>query len=410
MRKIVISGLLALVALAVAVALAGADAGANALPTAAASAAPLAPRHQGTPVTAFIISGKISCGTPNSCLAVGDNVSKSGDLAQVVSAWNGTAWRSVPVPTPKPTVAVINLAAVSCKSATSCVVVGGYLTLAGVGAERPYALTWNGKSLTPTAAPPVPKNGGLASLTGVSCISVTSCVAVGDSRGGAGPLMMETWNGAKWTLQTASIPGGARSAYPGAVSCHFLTFCVVAGESYSSIAGAPAMLLARWNGKVLTAMKAAVPAGAANVTLNDVSCPSATFCAAAAFSANRLGTSTFGFAEMWNGTSWTADKVTSPKGGAELYGVSCRADASCVAVGSAGPSAATKATALSFKGKTWTAQNVPGPSTGTSSDFFGVNCLRANQCVAIGETVSSRPATAALLGGLWNGSWRLVAA
>ncbi len=169
MRKIVISGLLALVALAVA--------GANALPSAAASAAPLAPRPQGTSATAFIISGKISCGTPNSCLAVGENVSKSGSLAQVVVAWNGTAWRSVAVPTPKPTVARINLAAVSCKSATACVVVGTYLTLAGAGAERPYALTWNGKSLTPTAAPPVPKNGGFASLTGVSCIIVKQSVS-----------------------------------------------------------------------------------------------------------------------------------------------------------------------------------------------------------------------------------------
>ena len=111
------------------------------------------------------------------------------------------------------------------------------------------------------------------------------------------------------------------------------------------------------------------------------------------------------------GTSWTAAKIAAPAGGAVLYGVSCRADTSCVAVGSAGSSAATKATALSYDGKTWTAQTVPGPGTGTSSEFFGVNCLRANQCVAIGETVSSRPSTATPLGGLWNGSsWRLVAA
>jgi hypothetical protein len=405
-RKIVISGLLALVALAVA--------GANALPTGAASAATLAPRPQGTPVTAFIINGKLACGTPNSCLAIGDSVSKSGSLAQVVVAWNGTAWRSVAVPTPNPTVARINLAAVSCTSATACVVVGTYVTLAGAGAERPYALAWNGKSLTPTAAPPVPKNGGFASLTGVSCITTAKrCVAVGESQGGAGPLLMETWNGAKWTLQTASIPGGARSTYPGAVSCHFETFCVVVGESYSSIAGAPAMLLAQWNGKVFTAMKASVPAGATTITLNDVSCPSATMCAAAGFSANRSGTSAFGFAEMWNGKSWTADKAAPPKGTTEsfLYGVSCRGDATCVAVGSAGSSAATRATALSYNGKTWTAQTVPGPGTGTSSEFFGVNCLRANPCVAIGETVSSRPSTATSLGGLWNGSsWRLVAA
>ena len=407
MRKIVISGLLALVALAVA--------GANALlPAAAASAAPLAPPRQGTTGTAFIVSGRISCATENSCLAIGVNVTKSGSFAQVVVAWNGTAWRSVAVPTPNPTVARINLASVSCTSTTACVVVGTYMTLAGAGAERPYALAWNGKSLTPTAAPPVPSNGGLTSLTGVSCITTgKNCIAVGESQGGAGPLLMETWNGTKWTLQTASIPGGARSTYPGAISCHFETFCVVVGESYASIAGAPAMLVAGWNGKAFTAMKAAVPAGAAIITLNDISCPSATMCAAAGFSANPSGTSAFGFAEMWNGKTWTANKVAPPEGTPEsfLYGVSCRADATCVAVGSAGSSAATKATALSYDGKTWAAQTVPGPGTGTSSDFFGVNCLRANQCVAIGETISSRPSTATPLGGLWNGAaWRLVAA
>jgi len=104
--------------------------------------------------------------------------------------------------------------------------------------------------------------------------------------------------------------------------------------------------------------------------------------------------------------------VAPPKGTTEsfLYGVSCRADATCEAVGSAGSSAATKATALSYNGKTWTAQTVPGPGTGTSSDFFGVNCLRANQCVAIGETLSSGPSIGPL-GGVWSGvSWRLVAA
>ena len=402
MRKIVISGLLALVALAVA--------GGNASPTAGASTAPLAPRQTGIAASAFVVSGKISCGTPNSCLAIADNLNKSGSLTQVVVVWNGTAWQSVAVPMPTPTVAVINLAAVSCKSATACVAVGSYRTLAGAGAERPYALTWNGKSLTPTAAPPVPTNGGFASLTGVSCITTKSCLAVGDSQGGAGPLLMETWDGAKWTLQTAPIPGGAPSAYPGAVSCHFLTFCVVAGETYSS-AGAPAMLLARWNSKSLTAMKPAIPAGAANVTLNDISCPSMTLCAVAAFSTNPTATNAFGFAEIWNGTSWRADKMAAPKGGAALYGVSCRPDRSCVAVGSAGPSTAAKATATAYNGKTWTAQTVPAPGPGKSSYFFGVNCLTPSPCVAIGESTASSPAAVTPQGGVWNGSsWRLVAA
>jgi hypothetical protein len=394
---------LALFALAVA--------GGSALPAAAATPAPSAPQQHGTPVSAFIISGKISCGTANSCLAVAENPGKSANPTPVVVAWNGTAWRSVAVPTPAPAVAFINLVSVSCGPGTVCVLVGSYVTLAGSGAERPYAMAWNGTSLTPTAAPPVPSGGGLAALTGVSCVAAKSCFAVGYSQGGAGPLVMETWNGTKWTLQTAGIPGGARSAYPAAVSCHFLTFCVVAGQSYSSIPGTPGMLLASWNGKALTAMKPAVPAGAANLTLNDISCPSATFCGASGFSTNSLGTSAFGFAEMWNGKSWAANKVPPPNGVAKsfLYGVSCRPAVFCIAVGSAGPSTAMKATAASYNGKTWTAQTVPGPGAGTSSDFSGVNCLLDNQCTAIGENVPPGTAPATLLGGVWNGSsWRVV--
>jgi hypothetical protein len=148
-RKIVISGLSALVALAVAVG--------NAQPTAAATTASSPQRHQGITGTEFLINGKISCGSPRFCLAVGANLNQSANLAPVAVAWNGTAWRRVAVPTPKPTVALISLVDVSCRSATWCLVVGSYVTQALPGGERPYAMTWNGTSLTPTAAPPVPK-------------------------------------------------------------------------------------------------------------------------------------------------------------------------------------------------------------------------------------------------------------
>jgi hypothetical protein len=402
------SGLLALVALAVAIG--------NAEPTAAATAASSPQRHQGITASAFLIDGKISCGSPTSCLAIGENLNKSPNLAPIAEAWNGTAWRRVAVPTPKPTSAFIALAGVSCKSATSCLVVGTYASLTGAGAERPYAMTWNGTSLRPTVAPPAPpapKGGGFSSLTGVSCLTARSCVAVGDSQGGSGPLIVETWNGTKWALRTTRIRGGAPTSYPGAVSCLSVASCVVAGESFPATTGASAMLLARWNGKGLTEMKASAPAGADGIILNDVSCASASSCVAAGFSTNSDGTRGFGFAERWNGASWTAHKVAVPKGDTEsfLYGVSCRAGGRCIAVGSAGSATATRATALSYNGKTWSALNVPGPGHAKSSDLAGVSCPKANDCVAIGDIGPAASATATPLGGWWNGSsWRLVAA
>jgi uncharacterized lipoprotein YbaY len=398
------SGLLALIALAVAVG--------NAQPTAAATAASSPVARPGITAAVFLIGGKISCGSPTSCLAVGENLGASTELAPIAEAWNGTTWRRVAVPLPKPTVALVSLADLSCKSATACLVVGTYTTLAGAGGQRPYALTWNGTRLRPTATPRAPKGSRFASLTGVSCLTARSCVAVGDSQGGRGPLTVETWNGATWALRTARIPG-AGPENPGAVSCLSVTSCVVAGESYSSAAGAPAMLLARWNGKSVTAMKAAAPAGAGDIILNDVSCASASRCVAAGFSTNTAGTREFGFAELWNGTSWTARTVAMPKGDTDsfLYGVSCRAGGRCIAVGSAGTATAAKAIALSASGNTLTAQNVPGPGKGKSSDFAAVSCPKADECVAIGDIGPTGKATTTLLSGRWNGSsWRLVAA
>ena len=385
-------------------------AGVSALPGAAAAAAPAPPGA--ITVSAFTIGGKISCGSPTSCLAVGLSFNNPDNPRPIAEAWNGSGWRSVAVPTPKPTVAYVLLSGVSCRSATSCLVVGTYLAVAGTGSERPYALTWNGRSLAPTSRPPAPKGSAYGSLTGVSCVTARSCVAVGDSSGGGGPLTVETWNGAKWTLHTARIPGGGFSAYPGAISCRSLTSCVAVGETYST-SGAERMFLDRWNGKGFTAMKAAAPAGAKQVILNDVSCTSANSCAAAGMSTDAAGTSGFGFTEVWNGRSWTPHKVAVPKGDAEsfLFGVSCATARSCVAVGAVGSSKGGAPAALSYNGKSWSSLRVPGPGKGKSSDFEGVSCLKADECMAIGEIGASGKSTTAPLAGRWNGSsWKLAAA
>ncbi len=119
-----------------------------------------------------------ACGSPKSCLAIGLSSNNPGNPAPIAEAWNGTRWRSVAVPTESRRRLLYG---VSCRSATSCLVVGTYLAVAGTGFERPYALTWNGKSLRPTARPPAPKGSAFGSLTGVSCVTTRGCVAVGDS-------------------------------------------------------------------------------------------------------------------------------------------------------------------------------------------------------------------------------------
>jgi hypothetical protein len=359
-----------------------------------------------------LLGSTVSCGSPTTCLAVGSNLNnKSGSITPSAEAWNGKAWRSVAVPRPKGAELTI-VASVSCKSATSCLVVGSYDTPGENGSELPYALSWNGAALRPTAALPAPKGGGLVSFNGVSCVSVKSCVAIGSQVGGGLPLVVETWNGAKWALRTARGLAGSAFTDVSAVSCRSVTSCVIAGESYSTT-GTPSMLLARWNGKGFTAMKAAAPAGGKNILLNAVSCTSATSCVAAGLSANSAGTAGFGFTELWNGKSWTPDKVAVPRGDSisYLFGVSCVTSRNCIAVGGVGTAKSGRGSALAYNGKTWSALKVPAPAKGKSSSFSGVSCPKAADCVAIGQTGASGGTSPTPLSGLWNGSsWRLVAA
>jgi hypothetical protein len=420
-RKIAMSGLVALAAVlggAIPASAAAAAPGAavQAPGTAAASAAVL-PRA--ATATAFLIGGStVSCGSVKACLAVGANTNNtSGIPAPVAEAWNGTKWKSVAVHAPKgPSGA--SLTGVSCKSAASCVAVGEYSTSAG---NRPFALTWNGTALTPAAAPPVPKSDTFFSLSSVSCVTTRNCVAVGMSAGGTGSthVLVETWNGAKWTDHVLPASSSVLMNF-NSVSCVSATRCVVAGES-DTFTGSNVtfgVLLALWNGKTLTAMKAPLPAGtgAGTPLITDVSCASAASCVAVGAVLSGSGTSGFGFTETWNGKAWTAAKVASPKGItlSFLFGVSCPTAHNCVAVGAAGTSKSGSATAMSYNGKAWSRQAVPAPGKGKSDAFEGVSCLSAANCVAIGATGATgatNSSNLSPLSGIWNGkAWRLVPA
>ena len=173
-------------------------------------------------------------------------------------------------------------------------------------------------------------------------------------------------------------------------------------------------LLDTWNGKAFTPMKTAASANPNLFSVDGLSCVSAKSCVAAGLGASSASGSWAGSAVVWNGKSWTASKVSWPKGTAqsELFGVSCTSPASCIAVGTAGTATSVSARALYFNGKTWTRQSVPGPGKGKSSAFSGVSCPKAGDCVAIGELGDfdlNTAGTPPQLGGTWNGkTWELA--
>ena len=452
MRRIAISGLVAVAAVLGGVA---GPAGAMAQPAAVAArtigvavrpggvavrpGSLVAMRAARTPAAASVSeigSGEplISCVLATDCLGVeGSSTISSGGGPSTpprVARWNGSSWKGVRVTLPKGTRAA-DLLGVSCKGAKSCLVVGDYYTSTSLSAaSHVLALSYNGTSLKPTPAVPLPKGATDPALISVSCATTSYCVALGAADGNAGafgnsvqPTIIETWNGAKWTLHTAAASIGKTTLLePSAVSCATSAFCVLTGTQVTVTANSDSAKLyaASWNGKKLRAMKPATVGGSKETPeATDVSCASASNCAVTGAEVGYPTSSSSApnlsaFTEIWNGKTWQLAKATWPKGTAlsVTLGVSCYAARSCEAVGidsaSTAETAPFDAAALSFNGTAGVVQAVPAPSKGHSTAFADVSCLPWGSCVATGETGKTNAASGAVMTGVWNGkAWKL---
>ncbi len=104
--------------------------------------------------------------------------------------------------------------------------------------------------------------------------------------------------------------------------------------------------------------------------------------------------------EKWNGRTWKivpremerqdlADRADGLPAGAisgELFSVSCKSAAACVAVGLYLDSAdAGIPLAETWNGRTWTPSTLPTPAGGTGVILNGVSCAAVRRCVAVGE-------------------------
>ena len=436
MRRVVISGLVALAAalggVAVPAAAMAQPATAMAQPTTAARpTAAVRPGMTAQPAdVALVDTGlpAVSCVLTTDCLGTeGSSSISDGEPSTPtrIERWNGSSWKRLGVRMPTGTVAD-DVNSASCKTAKSCLVVGDYYTsTSGSPASHVLALSSNGTTLRPTPTVPLPKGTTDAVLSGVSCVTARHCVALGVADGATAAfgddgslIIIETWNGAKWTLHSAAASiGSTTMLVPSVVSCATTTFCVLAGTAYSATVKP---YVASWNGKKLTTMKPAPAGGSADVVVaNGVSCATASNCAVTganlgpASSGTSTATST-AFTQIWNGKTWQLAKVTWPKADVSPFtsGVSCYAAHSCEAVGmdSASDSETSPydATAASFKGRAGTVQSVPAPPKGDSDEFAAVSCLPWGSCVAIGETGTTTATSLAVMTGVWNGKvWKL---
>jgi hypothetical protein len=135
-----------------------------------------------------LLSG-VSCWSVKRCFVVGDYFPNKHAIVKPVAlaeSWNGTKWTASKPPSVAPSP---RLADVSCVSSSSCLAVG--VTAVAPETERSFADSWNGKKWIRVAVA-VPENG--TGKTGpypnsyilgtVTCAAAADCVAFGI----AGPL------------------------------------------------------------------------------------------------------------------------------------------------------------------------------------------------------------------------------
>ncbi|HWT89863.1 MAG TPA: hypothetical protein VN179_01985, partial [Solirubrobacterales bacterium] len=252
-------------------------------------------------------------------------------------------------------------------------------------------------SLQPTPDP-VPQT--KSQLEDISCPTTAMCMAIGNDRY-LGKGFVEVWKNSEWKI--AKALGGEVKA----VSCPTATFCAVVAKNENGAWRLKAFEYLGGGWSVSTDVPA-VPAGADNVSLRDISCTAEAACTAVGLFQAETG-EWKAHAERWDGTSWSPQIVPSPQGETALNGVSCTSATSCVAVGSVqvleSGSYRPRTQIARWDGAAWSLDSAPDPAGATSSALRAVSCVSPTICMAIGtysDNSSSRPFAMRLDGSSWS--------
>jgi hypothetical protein len=331
-----------------------------------------------------VLSG-VSCTSPVACTAVGYFTDAVGAGVPLAEGWNGTSWTVQRTPRRAGATSSL-LFDVSCASPRSCTAVGSFVTRSG--SALPLVERWNGTrwSIQRTTNPSQANGDRVSYLGGVSCASTTTCTAVGhsgNSAGTSGAALTERWNGAGWTIQRTPHPADATASFLSAVSCVSPSSCTAVGFTNRP---SGVTLAERWNGVDWAIQRTPTPAAAAAVQLVGVSCASAMTCTAVGYFTIITGIDVM-LAERWNGTGWTIQRTLYPPGAryVQLAGVSCATPMSCTAVGLFNNTPGIDVTlAEGSHNGDWAIQPTPYPQGAASNTLRSVSCPSSGRCIAVG--------------------------
>jgi len=318
-----------------------------------------------------------SCSPEGSCMVVGwyqgTTTGGAGSLAEVLS--DGT-WSLLPDIDPQGTERYLE--SVSCPG-TSCMAVG-------LDDDAAVSEEWNGTSWTAHSIGDE-HTSGAPSPRGVSCISASSCTAVGVD-GYYQDGFADTWNGATWstTLSTQAFLSGVACSTPIAAtaSCD-----AVGADFYNSQESAT--VADEWNGTTWSSLNPPSPSkdiSEIHNLLSSISCTAANECTAVG--AYKETSGYVALAERWDAGEWTVQSTPPLDGAGILNAVSCSSRSACTAVGEILNNADEPSPlAESWDGSQWVVQSVPVPSGGTDAVLRGVACTSPTDCIAVGTYFNS---------------------
>jgi hypothetical protein len=303
-----------------------------------------------------------------------------------------------------------HLSGVSCSSSTSCIAVGGY---GNASSTVPVAVKLTGSTWSVQEAPP--SSPATGSLGAVSCPSTSWCMAVG-SKGSTGEPLAESWNGTSWSVMSPPEPSDRWTSSPPApvglvsVACTSSEWCMALGQyrkSYTTGLGEWGFV-DTWNGKAWSVQSLPAPPESTTKLLPaDISCVSTSSCTVVGrfYEGSEAW---MPLAEHWNGSAWTGEEAppTWQKTSAgELESVSCFSTSFCAAPGAASlPADRGDLLADLWNGTGWSEGALPEPKKGGLFALRDVSCFSSTECVSVGyrnETTSSLPAAEALSGSNW---------
>jgi hypothetical protein len=342
----------------------------------------------GSGATARLGFHSVSCWAPSSCMAAGFGPSRSsGDLG-AAARWNGSRWLVQAVPK-LPDELDGQFEGISCVSG-ACTAVGVEDT--PMGLQPAIIERWDGESWTIQDTPDLGFAG--SHLSGVSCPSLSACVAVGFT--GTIRAVAETWNGGGWSLTDALQPEVHSDL--GSVSCRLPSDCLAVGyDSLDDEGDGTAALVEHWDGSSWTTVAVPHPQHATFSSLAGISCTRTGCMAVGSFARGQCGCHPMPFSDQEAHGHWTVKLLAGRN--TSLEGVSCVSPRSCISVGS-GPSA--EAISEQWNGRQWLPLATPSLNI---TDLQSVSCTTIATCTAVGDhgTGGSRGVAE-----LWNGDrWSL---